>query len=99
MLWQKILYKIIWVKFWFQLKSYRGKKGKKNKKKKYFPGYVLLKLDLNKKIYHKIKNIQKVSGFLGPEGKPIPNSENEVKKIMSQISRQKQIQLQELLLR
>ena len=42
----------------------------------------MVKLDLNKQIYHKIKNIQKVSGFLGPEGKPVPVSENEIKKIM-----------------
>ena len=63
------------------------KKGKRTQKqKKYFPGYVLVKLDLNKDIYHKIKNIQKVSGFLGPEGKPVPVSENEVKKIMNQIT-------------
>ena len=63
------------------------KKGKRTQKqKKYFPGYVLVKLDLNKQIYHKIKNIQKVSGFLGPEGKPIPVSENEVKKIMDNLS-------------
>ena len=63
------------------------KKGKRTQKqKKYFPGYVLVKLDLNKQIYHKIKNIQKVSGFLGPEGKPIPVSDNEVKKIMDQLS-------------
>ena len=63
------------------------KKGKRTQKqKKYFPGYILVKLDLNKQIYHKIKNIQKVSGFLGPEGKPVPVSENEVKKIMNQIS-------------
>ena len=63
------------------------KKGKRTQKqKKYFPGYVLVKLDLNKQIYHKIKNIQKVSGFLGPEGKPFPVSENEVKKIMNQLS-------------
>ena len=62
------------------------KKGKRTQKnKKYFPGYVLVKLDLNKQIYHKIKNIQKVSGFLGPEGKPVPVSENEVKKIMNQL--------------
>ena len=64
------------------------KKGKRTQKqKKYFPGYVLVKLDLNKQIYHKIKNIQKVSGFLGPEGKPIPVSDNEVKKIMDQLSK------------
>ena len=63
------------------------KKGKRTEKqKKYFPGYVLVKIDLNKQIYHKIKNIQKVSGFLGPEGKPVPVSENEVKKIMNQLS-------------
>tara|TARA_Y100000817_G_scaffold205573_1_gene161129 strand:+ start:255 stop:779 length:525 start_codon:yes stop_codon:yes gene_type:complete len=63
------------------------KKGKRTQKqKKYFPGYVLVKLELNKQIYHKIKNIQKVSGFLGPEGKPVPVSENEVKKIMNQLS-------------
>ena len=62
------------------------KKGKRTKKeKKYFPGYVLVKLDLDKNIYHKIKNIQKVSGFLGPEGSPVPVSESEIKKIMGQI--------------
>ena len=62
------------------------KKGKRTQKqKKYFPGYVLVKLDLDKNIYHKIKNIQKVSGFLGPEGKPVPVSEKEIKKIMGQI--------------
>ncbi len=62
------------------------KKGKRTQKeKKYFPGYVLVKLALDKNIYHKIKNIQKVSGFLGPEGNPVPVSENEIKKIMGQI--------------
>ena len=61
------------------------KKGKRTQKqKKYFPGYVLVKIDLNKQIYHQIKNIQKVSGFLGPEGKPVPVSENEIKKIINQ---------------
>ena len=63
------------------------KKGKRTQRqKKYFPGYVLVKLDFSKEIYHIIKNIQKVSGFLGPEGKPVPISENEIKKIMGQIS-------------
>jgi len=63
------------------------KKGKRTKRqKKYFPGYVLVKINLSKQIYHKIKNIQKVSGFLGPEGKPIPVSENEIEKIINQIN-------------
>ena len=68
------------------------KKGKRTQKqKKYFPGYVLVKLDLDKNIYHKIKNIQKVSGFLGPEGKPVPVSEKEIKKIMGQIDETEEI--------
>ena len=63
------------------------RKGKRiQRQKKYFPGYVLVKLDLNKQIYHKIKNIQKVSGFLGPEGKPTAVSENEIKNIINQVN-------------
>ncbi len=63
------------------------KKGKRTQRqKKYFPGYILVKMDLSKQIYHKIKNIQKVSGFLGPEGKPVAVSENEIEKIINQVS-------------
>ena len=63
------------------------KKGKRTKKeKKYFPGYVLVKLDLTKEIYHLIKNIQKVSGFLGSMDKPTPISDNEIKRILGQVS-------------
>jgi len=63
------------------------KKGKRTKKeKKYFPGYVLVKVDLNKQIYHLIKNLQKVSGFLGSEDKPTPISDNEIKRILGQVS-------------
>ena len=66
------------------------KQGKrKEKQRKYFPGYVLVKLDLNKQIYHEIKNIQKVSGFLGPEGKPVPVSETQIKKIIDQANSSK----------
>ena len=66
------------------------KKGKRTKKeKKYFPGYVLIKIELTKQIYHLIKNLQKVSGFLGPEGKPIPVSEDQIKKIIDQANSSK----------
>ena len=55
------------------------KKGKRTKKeKKYFPGYVLVKVELTKQIYHLIKNLQKVSGFLGSADKPTPISDNEI---------------------
>ena len=63
------------------------KKGKRTKKeKKFFPGYVLIKVDLNKQIYHLIKNLQKVSGFLGSSDKPTPISDNEIKRILGQVS-------------
>ena len=63
------------------------KKGKRTKKeKKYFPGYVLVKIELTKQIYHLIKNIQKVSGFLGSEDKPTPISDEEIKRILGQVS-------------
>jgi len=62
------------------------RKGKRvQRKKKYFPGYVLVKMDLDNKIYHLIKNIKKVSGFLGQKGHPVPVSENEIEKIKGQI--------------
>ena len=62
------------------------KRGKRvQRKKKYFPGYVLLKSEMDNTIYHMIKNLKKVSGFLGTKGAPIPVSEKEIEKILGQI--------------
>ena len=62
------------------------KKGKRTKReKKFFPGYVLVKIELTKQIYHLIKNLQKVSGFLGSKVMPIPVSDKEIEKILGQI--------------
>ena len=62
------------------------KRGKRiQRKKKYFPGYVLIKSEMDNNFYHMIKNIKKVSGFLGSRGKPIPVSDEEVEKILGQI--------------
>jgi len=62
------------------------KRGKRvQRKKKYFPGYVLVKMDMDNQLYHLIKNIKKVSGFLGQKGLPVPVSEQEIQKIMGQI--------------
>jgi transcriptional antiterminator NusG len=69
------------------------KKGKRIKKqKKYFPGYVLVKLDMNKQVYHLIKNIQKVSGFLGSADKPTPISDKEIQRILGTVSESANIQ-------
>jgi len=62
------------------------KRGKRvQRKKKYFPSYVLVKMEMNKELYHTIKNIQKVTGFLGPTGSPVPVPEKEVEKIIGGI--------------
>ena len=61
----------------------RGKRVQR--KKKYFPGYVLIKSEMDNNIYHMIKNIKKVSGFLGSKGTPVPVSDNEIEKILGQI--------------
>ena len=62
------------------------KRGKRvQRKKKYFPSYVLVKMEMNKELYHMIKNIQKVTGFLGTTGTPVPVSEKEIDKILGNI--------------
>ncbi|HUG44959.1 MAG TPA: transcription termination/antitermination protein NusG [Sphingomicrobium sp.] len=59
----------------------RGKKVQSERK--FFPGYVLAKLNLNDQVYHLVKNTPKVTGFLGPNGKPQPISEAEAARILS----------------
>ena len=62
------------------------KRGKRiQRKKKYFPGYVLVKCEMNNDIYHMIKNLKRVSGFLGSKGIPVPVSDKEIEKILGQI--------------
>jgi transcriptional antiterminator NusG len=61
----------------------RGKRVQR--KKKYFPGYVLIKSEMDNDLYHMIKNIKKVSGFLGSKGIPAPVSDKEIEKILGQI--------------
>jgi len=62
------------------------KKGKRvQKEKKYFPSYILVRMEMNKDLYHMIKNIQKVTGFLGTTGNPIPVSDKEIAKILGNI--------------
>ena len=62
------------------------KRGKRvQRKKKYFPSYVLVKMEMDKELYHMIKNIQKVTGFLGTTGIPVPVSDSEINKILGNI--------------
>ena len=62
------------------------KRGKRvQRKKKYFPSYVLVKMEMSKELYHMIKNIQKVTGFLGSAGTPVRVSDAEIDKILGNI--------------
>ena len=62
------------------------KRGKRvQRKKKYFPSYVLVKMEMNKELYHMIKNTQKVTGFLGSTGVPARVSDKEIDKILGNI--------------
>src|SRR3984893_6940839 len=53
--------------------------------RKFFPGYVLIKMDLDAETWHLVKNTAEVTGFLGGRGKPSPISEAEAARIMRQV--------------
>src|ERR687889_1172215 len=60
------------------------KRGKRvESERKFMPGYVLAKLEMNDQVYHLVKNTPKVTGFLGPGGKPQPITETEAARILS----------------
>ena len=59
----------------------RGKKVTSDRK--FFPGYVLAKLGMSDQVYHLVKNTPKVTGFLGPNGKPQAITEAEAARILN----------------
>lgn len=59
--------------------------AKVNAERKFFPGYVLIKMDLTDESWHMVKNTAKVTGFLGGGGKPAPISEHEAQRILNQV--------------
>lgn len=62
------------------------RKGRKvESKRKFFPGYVLVKVDLTDAAYHLVKDTPKVTGFLGSANKPRPVSDAEVARIVGKI--------------
>ncbi|HEY1425434.1 MAG TPA: transcription termination/antitermination protein NusG [Caulobacteraceae bacterium] len=62
------------------------RRGRKiNAERKFFPGYVLVKMDMTDETYHLVKNTPKVTGFLGSGSKPMPVSEREVARIIGAI--------------
>ena len=53
--------------------------------RKFFPGYILVNMELSDEAYHLIKDTPKVTGFLGTGGKPSPISEAEAQRVMRQV--------------
>ena len=53
--------------------------------RKFFPGYVLAKMELTDETWHLVKNTPKVTGFLGGQGRPHPISEEEAQYILNQV--------------
>ncbi len=61
----------------------RGRKV--DAERKFFPGYVLVRMDLTDEAYHLIKNTPKVTSFLGADNKPMPISDAEAARILHQV--------------
>jgi transcriptional antiterminator NusG len=61
----------------------RGQKV--NAERKFLPGYILVKADLTNEAYHLIKNVPKVTGFLGQNNKPMALRQGEVDRILNQV--------------
>jgi transcriptional antiterminator NusG len=62
-------------------------KGKKKEsKRKFFPGYILVNMELNEETWYIVKNTPKITGFVGGGTTPPPIPESEVKRITQQIA-------------
>ena len=62
----------------------RGKKV--SAERKFLPGYLLVKMELTDETWHMVKNIDKVTGFLGGSGRPQPVPQKEVENILKHMS-------------
>ena len=63
------------------------KDGKKTRStRKFFPGYVLVKMEMSDTAWHVVKNTPKVTGFVGTGTKPVPLSDAEVDRIVNQVA-------------
>lgn len=59
---------------------------RRTSKRKFFPGYILVKMKLNDDAWHLIKNTPKITGFVGDKRNPMPVSENEIMRMTNRIS-------------
>lgn len=59
---------------------------KRTTKRRFFPGYILVKMILTDETWHIVKDTPKVTGFVGDKLKPVPVPESEVQKMTSRIA-------------
>ena len=59
--------------------------AKVSSERKFFPGYVLIKMEMTDDSWHLVKNTPKVTGFLGGKGRPSPISDAEAQRILRQV--------------
>ncbi len=65
----------------------RVRRGAKvSAERKYFPGYVLVKMEMSDDTWHLVKNTPKVSGFLGAGGRPTPIRHAEAERLLKQVA-------------
>jgi transcriptional antiterminator NusG len=64
--------------------EYRGGK-KRETQRKFFPGYILVEMEMSDAAWHVVKNTPKVTGFVGSGKKPTPLSQEEVDQILDQV--------------
>ncbi len=62
----------------------RGKKV--TSERRFMPGYVLVRMEMSNRGYHLISSINRVTGFLGPQGKPMPMRDDEVNAILNRVA-------------
>ena len=60
--------------------------AKVSSERKFFPGYVLIKMEMTDDTWHLVKNTPKVTGFVGASAKPTPLTQEEVDRIINQVS-------------
>ncbi|WP_420861288.1 transcription termination/antitermination protein NusG [Algirhabdus cladophorae] len=61
----------------------RGKKV--TAERRFMPGYVLVRMEMSDEAYHLINSINRVTGFLGPQGRPMPMRDAEVNAILNRV--------------
>ena len=54
--------------------------------RRFFPGYVLVKMEMTDQTWHLVRNTPKVTGFLGGGGRPVPISDTEAQRVMRQVA-------------